>query len=390
MTSKIFYCILIHYDEIAVKLGNRNWFERILIQNIRKQLKGLSYSSIQKFSARIFINEIDYQTADEYLERLKNVMGLSSVHLMEKVPADINIIEKKCIESLTPYKDKFNTFKILTKRQNKSFQKTSPELNAIIGDSVRKALNKTVKLKNPDVEFRIEIIEDKAFIGYQLEKGYGGLPVGCSERAISLLSSGIDSPVASFEMLKRGVQLSYVHFHSFPVTGSESIENVEKILKVLSKHQNSANLFLVPFSDVQKHIMKQCPQKYWIIIFRRAMVMFANYIAYKENAKALVTGENVGQVASQTISNIHVINKVSTLPILRPLIGYNKKEIINLATMINTYDISILPYDDCCSFFVPKHPETKAKLEIIEEIEKDITLDFDNLYNSTDKKIIRN
>jgi len=384
-------CILIHYDEIAIKLGNRRWFEKQLVRNIKKQLLELPYSDIKSFSGRIFINKIKIKIASQYLDKLKDVMGISSVHLMKHVPSKIDIIEKTALNLLSFDKDNFNTFKIFTKRQNKSFSKTSPELNALIGEVIRVKLKKEVKLKSPDVELRIEIIEDSALIGYKCMKGFGGLPVGCSEKAISLISSGIDSPVSSFKMMKRGVHLSFVHFHSFPATGRESIENVQLILKVLCKFQPSIDLFLVPFVDVQKHIMKFSPDKYWVIIFRRAMIRFSNYIANKESASALVTGENVGQVASQTLSNINVIGRCSDLPVLRPLAGYNKKEIIDLAIKIETYNISILPYEDCCGFFVPKHPETKAKLNIIEEIEKNIKLDFNDLYTKIDKiKIERN
>ena len=173
-------------------------------------------------------------------------------------------------------------------------------------------------------------------------------------------------------MLKRGVQLSYIHFHSSPATGDESIHNVKKIISELSRFQSSTQLFLVPFLDIQKEIMKVSPNKYWIILFRRAMMKVASDIANKNGFKALVTGENVGQVASQTLSNINAISEKAEAPILRPLIGYNKKDIINLAVDIGTYDISILPYEDCCGFFVPKHPETKANLEIIQDVHVNI------------------
>ena len=188
-------------------------------------------------------------------------------------------------------------------------------------------------------------------------------------------------------MLKRGVQLSYVHFHSAPATGEESISNVKKIIEKLSEFQSSKKLFLIPFLDVQKEIMGKAPNKYWIILFRRAMMRVSSIIAKNIGVKALVSGENIGQVASQTLSNIHVISDASDMPILRPLIGYNKKDIINLATDIGTYEISILPYEDCCGFFVPKHPETKAKLDIIKDCEKDINLNLEELCKDAIKKV---
>tara|TARA_Y100000996_G_scaffold126630_1_gene95841 strand:+ start:7965 stop:9134 length:1170 start_codon:yes stop_codon:yes gene_type:complete len=376
MISSHSYCILIHYDEIAIKLGNRNWFEKQLVKNIKNQINKLEYSNIKKYAARIFINDINVNQSDQYISKLSKVMGISSVHLMCNIPADVTKIKNYCLDLLKLYKDNFQTFKIFTKRQNKSFPHTSPELNSMIGELVCNQLNKKVKLKKPDLELRIEIIEDLALIGHQSDRGFGGLPIGCGEEALSLISSGIDSPVASFKMLKRGVQLSYIHFHSAPATGHESIENVKKIIDKLSEFQSSKKLFLVPFLDVQKAIMSTAPNKYWVILFRRAMVKLSCVIAKKINAKALITGENVGQVASQTLSNINAISEASSMPILRPLIGYNKKEIINLAGDIGTYEISILPYEDCCGFFVPKHPETKARLNLVKDCEKEIKIDF--------------
>ena len=386
MTNNIRSCILIHYDEIAVKLGNRSWFEKQLVKNIKNQIKPLPFSSIKKFSARIFINDIDITKSNQYMSKLSSVMGISSIHLMRDLISEESDIKKNSLELLELEKDNFQTFKIFTKRQNKKFLKTSQELNAIVGEVICTKLNKKVNLKNPDIELRIELVEDRAFIGHQYNTGFGGLPVGCGENALSLISSGIDSPAASFKMLKRGVQLSYIHFHSAPATGKESIDNVKKIIDKLSEFQSSKKLFLVPFLDVQKEIMKKAPNKYWVILFRRAMIKLSCLIAKKINAKALVTGENVGQVASQTLSNINVISESTNIPILRPLIGYNKKEIVNLATQIETYKISILPYEDCCGFFVPKHPETKAKIGHIKECEKDIKFDLESLSDNVIKK----
>ena len=379
MTDKTINCILIHYDEIAIKLGNRSWFEKKLIHNIKNKIKSFKYSTIHNFCGRIFINNINQNDEQKFFNALKDVMGISSIHMMVNTPSSIENIKEESIKAVENYPFDFQTFKILTKRQNKSFSKTSQELNTIIGEVIRTKFNKDVKLKTPDLELRIEIIDDMALIGIQKIQGYGGLPVGTGEKALSLISSGIDSPVASFKMLKRGVQLSYIHFHSSPATGDESIHNVKKIISELARFQSSTQLFLVPFLDIQKEIMKVSPNKYWIILFRRAMVKVASDIANKNGFKALVTGENVGQVASQTLSNINAISEKAEAPILRPLIGYNKKDIINLAIDIGTYDISILPYEDCCGFFVPKHPETKANISIVQDVEKRIEMDFNKL-----------
>ena len=376
MIKNNFYCILIHYDEIAIKLGNRKWFEKRLIKNIKKSIGDFEYDSIQSFSGRIFINQINKNDANDILDNLRNVMGVSSLHLMKKISDEFDDILEESVNAIKEEQNNFSTFKIFTKRQNKAFPKTSQELNTIVGEVIRTKFNKKVKLKNPDLELRIEIIDDLVFLGTKKISGYGGLPVGTGEKALSLISSGIDSPVASFKMLKRGVQLSYVHFHSSPATGDESIQNVKKIILELSKFQSNTKLYLVSFLEIQKEIMKSAPNKYWVILFRRAMMRVASNIAKKNHCKALITGENVGQVASQTLSNICAISESASMPILRPLIGYNKKDIINLAELIGTYKISILPYEDCCGFFVPKHPETKAKLDLINEAESHINFDF--------------
>ena len=247
-------------------------------------------------------------------------------------------------------------------------------MSILIGEYIQKKTSKKVKLTNPDRNFIIEILKDKIYIGFDKLIGFGGLPASCQEKGFSLISSGIDSPVASFEMIKRGVELDYIHFHSFPAINKQSINNVKKIIKILSQYQLSSRLFLVPLLEIQQKIMQQVDDKFWVLFFRRAMVKLSNMIAEKNNGIALVTGESVGQVASQTLSNIRAVSDISDLPILRPLSGLNKVEIIEKAKIIKTYDISIKPYEDCCSYFVPIHPETKAKIDQIKKIHSNLDL----------------
>ena len=257
----------------------------------------------------------------------------------------------------------------------------SQDANLFIGEHVQKQTNKPVNLKTPDLNIIIELLKNKSYVGFDKINGYSGLPANCQEKAVSLISSGIDSPVASFEMIKRGVKISYVHFHSYPAVNQQSIENVKKLLKILSNYQLQSTLFLVPLLEIQQAIMQTIPDKYWVIFFRRYMIKISSHIANTINAVALITGDSIGQVASQTLSNIRAISSISQLPIIRPLSGYNKEDIINKAKDIGTYDISIEPYEDCCSFFVPPHPETKAKLDRIESIDK--TLSINDIYNKT-------
>ena len=376
-------CILIHYHEIGLKGDNRSWFENIFIENIKKQLNGLPYKKIQIIAARILITGIDSSASKLYSNNLKRVMGLKHAFTMSVVELNeeaINLEVQNQIKKIV-----FNTFRISTKRQDKNFPLTSQDINQIIGQKVVESSSKKVNLTNPELNIIIELVNGKAYIGHEKIKGYGGLPVGSGEKALSLISSGIDSPVASFLLLKRGVDVHYVHFNSAPATSIQSIHNVKKILYELSKYQINCSLYNIPLLEIQEKIMKNVPDKYWIIFFRRSMYLIANLLANKLNINALITGENVGQVASQTISNIRATSESINIPVLRPLAGFNKEDIINIATKIGTYNISIEPYEDCCSFFVPRHPSTSANIDEVRSIANSLKLDdlYDKLIAST-------
>ena len=247
-----------------------------------------------------------------------------------------------------------------------------------MGQHLQATYLKPVKLKNADMDVVIEMVKGMAYIGHARIYGFGGLPVKTSVQAISMISSGIDSPVSSFEILKRGVELTYVHFHSAPATSRQSIQNVEEILTVLAGFQIQCRVYMVPLLEIQQKIMAVAPNKLWVILFRRAMIKIASMIAAQLDIPALISGESVGQVASQTLSNIRATSDAADRPILRPLAGLNKEDIIRIAEKIGTYEISIEPYDDCCSFFVPIHPETKADLEIVRKTEANI--DFGKMF----------
>jgi len=366
------YCILIHYHELGLKRDNRTWFEKIFQKNIRKHIDTLPFKNINTYASRVFIYGIDEKKWDLYKQKLKNVMGLKNATLMQKIDADIEkikLISKKIAEKIN-----FESFRITTKRQDKGFKFTSHKINEIIGSEVQETTNKPVSLKNSDLNIIIEIVRGQAFIGHNKIEGYGGLPNGSCESAISLLSSGIDSPVASFQILKRGVKIIYVHFHSAPATNKQSIENCKQILNTLSKFQVNSTLYIYPILDLQKKIMGKIKDKFWVIMFRRVMIQLSSMLADELNAKALITGENIGQVSSQTLSNINTISSASHLPILRPLAGHNKEEIINIAHKIGTYEYSIAPHQDCCSFFLPLHPELKSNVIAIEKMENKLNL----------------
>ena len=379
MTSQFSYSVLIHYSEIALKKNNRRFFENIFLNNIKIHLKNISYKSIKLINARILVQNIQLSDWNTIKIKLSQVMGLKNYMLVIKTNCDINSIN---IAAQNIIKDKkFKSYSIHTKRSNKEFSLNSQEVNALIGQNIKDITNKKVDLTNPDITVYIEILLNCSFVGTEKTNGFSGLPANCQEKALSLISSGIDSPVSSFEVIKRGVNLDYIHFHSYPATNKQSINNVKKIINQLTKYQLSTTLYLVPLLKIQEKIMEQVPEKFWVVFFRRYMVMIANNVAKKINALALITGDSIGQVSSQTLSNIHVVSDASELPIIRPLAGMNKEEIINKAKKINTYDLSIEPYEDCCSFFVPAHPSTKSKLFDIERINKN--LDLNALYIET-------
>ena len=379
------YIILVHYSEIALKKNNRSFFEKIFIKNIKIQLKPLPYQSIKLKAARIIIDGIDILKWSEYIKKIKCIMGLKNATLMIETNTDIKSI-KSATGDLIKNKE-FKNFRISCKRNDKTLSFNSQDINVIIGKHVQEITNKPVNLDDPEFNIIVELLHATSFVGYDKINGYSGLPANCQEKALSLISSGIDSPVASFEMIKRGVDVHYIHFHSYPAINRQSIDNVEKLLKVLSSYQLRSTLFLVPLLDIQQKIMEEIPDKYWVIFFRKAMIKIANYLANKINAVALITGDSIGQVASQTLSNIRSISENTNLPIIRPLSGYNKEDIINRAKEIGTYDISIEPYEDCCSYFVPQHPETKAKIDRVRQLENN--LDLNDLLKEVLEKIER-
>ena len=368
------HVIIVHYHELSLKGKNRNWFEKTLLKNIKRHLYNLPFTNISRLSGRMIIEEIDSSLLDQYINIMSNVIGIRNFILAVETPLDLEQIKNKALEASHSY-DKKNSFRISSRRQNKNFKFTTRQINQIVGQHIVDQKGLKVNLDNPDLDILIEIVNDKAFIGTKRIRTFGGLPVGTGESALSLISSGIDSPVASFNIIKRGVSLDYIHFHSAPATSRQSIYNVESILKQLCRYQMNCTLYLFPLLDIQNIIMDQIDSKYWVVLFRRAMIKIANKVAKEYRYKVLISGENIGQVASQTLSNIATIDDASSIPIIRPLAGHNKEEIVDQAEIIDTYQISIEPYQDCCSYFVPPNPETKSNLDRIQRLEKKFNLD---------------
>jgi thiamine biosynthesis protein ThiI len=372
MMTKVF---IVHYSEIGLKGKNRAFFEKSLIDNLRKALWGMEYAYVRRISGRLLVELKENSDMDEIQKRLSKVFGISHYTLAYASQQDITKLQSDVL-SLVQGCD-FHTFKVDTKRSQKSFPLTSPEINAQIGSYIVEHTGAGVDLENPDLTCFIEIVEKYAFIYLNKNRGLGGLPIGVSGRVAVLLSGGIDSPVASWLMMKRGATVVFVHFYSYPYTDIASLEKVNELVKLLTIHQYNSRLYLVPFTNIQKKIVAHTPPDLRVVLYRRMMVRIAEILAHKENAQALVTGESLGQVASQTLPNIRVIDEAAQLPILRPLIGQDKSEIIEQAQRIGTYETSVLPYNDCCALFVPKHPVTNASLDIVKSAEE--SLDINNL-----------
>ncbi len=358
---------VVHYSEIAIKGGNRIFFEKQLINNIKRALEPHRFDKIRRLRGRIVIFLASDVDETEIEVRLQHVFGIAVFSFGRVVPANLKVIKSVGWEMMRNME--FESYRITTKRGQKEFPQNSVQINHEVGAYVEEKSGKRVDLKNPEATLFIEITEQGALLYTKKIQGLRGLPVGSSERAVSLLSSGIDSPVASYLMLKRGVQVIYAHFHSQPFTSRASQENTEKLVQVLSRYQYYSKVYFVPFIDIQKEIMAKSPARLRVLLYRRYMVRLSERIAWEEKARALITGENVGQVASQTLSNIRVVAEVTPLPILRPLAGFDKEEIIQKAQSIGTFEISIAPYEDCCSLFVPDKPATKALPRSLAEAE---------------------
>jgi thiamine biosynthesis protein ThiI len=359
--------ILIRYHEIALKKGNRPYFTELLKRNLLSAVKDLGIKEIRSLPARLLLTFNGDLEPDSVIERVRAVFGVANFSLVERTPRDIEALRARILESLNGAA--FSSFRIETQRGDKTFPLTSPEINRQLGAAVKARSGARVDLSNPELTVSVEILPREAFFGFRKIPGPGGLPVGASGRVVSLISGGIDSPVAAYRMMQRGCRLIFVHFHSAPYLDRTSQEKVRKLVSALTRHQFHSRLYLVAFGEIQRQIVAAVDRPLRVVLYRRMMLRIAEAIARNEKAKALVTGESLGQVASQTLENMAVIQQAASLPILRPLVGMDKQEIIDQASRIGTFDISSVPDQDCCQLFVPKHPATKAKPAEVEQAE---------------------
>jgi len=359
--------VLIRYHEIALKKGNRSYFTELLKRNLLAAVNDLGAKEIRSLPARLLLTFKEDVPAATLIERMRTVFGVANFSIVERTSRDIDGLRSRILDSLNG--THFESFRIETQRGDKTFPLTSPEINRRLGAAVKEKSGARVDLENAAFTITVEILPRDAFFGFNKISGAGGLPVGASGRVVALISGGIDSPVAAYRMMQRGCRLIFIHFHSAPFQDKTSQEKVRELLKVLTRHQFTSRLFLVPFGEIQRQIVASVARPLRVVLYRRMMLRIAEAIARKERAKALVTGESLGQVASQTLDNMAVIEQAARLPILRPLVGMDKQEIIDQARRIGTFEISSIPDQDCCQLFVPKHPATKARLAEVEEDE---------------------
>ncbi len=368
--------LIIKYGEIILKGLNRHLFEDRLLKNIRYKLRGMGEYKITKFQAAVYVEGVDSSfDYDEALERISKVFGILYICRATCCEKDMEAIKK---QALICYEEAFvkgKSFKVEVKRPDKKFPLKSPEVQKAVGEFIfSKHFNDArVDVKNPDITVMVEIRDEGAYVYANKVAGPGGLPLGINGKCALMLSGGIDSPVAGYMVSKRGVDLIGVHFHSYPYTSERAREKVIKLAEILSDYTGRIELFVVPFTDIQLLINEKAQNDMLVLLMRRYMMRITERLASYNGAKAIVTGESLGQVASQTIESMTVTNDVVSMPVFRPLIGMDKEEITKISRKIGTFETSILPYEDCCTVFVPKHPKTKPQLEEIRNEELKLT-----------------
>ena len=382
--------IIFHYGEIALKTGNRLFFEQILANNIASVLKNCNLGRVRNARGRI-IAEVTDETNFETIKKLMPFLfGVVYASRAVRVEPNMGAITAAAVELMKKAPE--GSFKVDVMRSDKNFASTSMKMNAELGEKIIEATGRKVKMRAPDIICTVELLERDAFVSVERFKGPGGLPTGSQAPVLMMLSGGIDSPVASLRLQRRGAAIFGVHFHSYPITTRASLEKVKDIANVIAKAQGTMTVYMVPFADIQKITVKYAPPALRVVLYRRSMFRIAEVLARKEGILALATGESLGQVASQTVENIAAVSDAVHLPVLRPLIGMNKEEIMAEAREYGTFDISIRPHEDCCSLFLPEHPEIHAKIENVRSAEASID-DLSNLETAAiaqlDKTIVK-
>ncbi len=362
--------IVVHYAEIGLKGKNRGLFERRLQHNVAQRLGDVEVNDVERLSGRLLVRLGSQANVAEAVERLRTVPGIAYLAAAYGIAKDVTAIKAAVVEKLSGLETSVRSFKINTRRADKRFPLISPEINAEVGGHVQAATGWQVDLKHPDLVVHIEILFKKTFFYFERVDGIGGLPVGISGTVGLLLSGGIDSPVAGYYALKRGCHVVPVHFHSGPFgEWQTSEEKIRRLVKALQAYGVSARYYVVPIGEIQREIVVEAPAPPRVLLYRRLMVRIAQELTRREGGLALVTGESLGQVASQTLESLAVVQAVAALPLLRPLVGLDKKEIVAQAQTIGTFKISVEPGDDCCQFLMPRQVLTRPALADIEAAE---------------------
>ena len=354
------------FHELALKGKNRPFFLKRAKAHVRRALKGLGVALEGEWPMALLFR-LPEEAWPEAKARLQDTLGVERFARVHRTPPDLEALKAALEKALEG--QAFGSFRITAKRSDKAFPLTSPEIERALGAFVKGKTGAPVRLKGAEREFVVRVLPGAALLEVERHPGPGGLPPGVSGRVVALLSGGIDSPVAAYRLMRRGAEVVLVHFHPFPLLSGASREKAKAFAERLARFQHRLRLHLVPFSEVQRHIIVEAPTAYRVVLYRRYMLRIAEAIAREEGALALCTGDSLGQVASQTLENLHAVNQAATLPVFRPLIGWDKEEIVAEAQRIGTYATSILPDEECCTLFAPKHPVTRARLEVVLETE---------------------
>ncbi|SHE64064.1 thiamine biosynthesis protein ThiI [Seinonella peptonophila] len=368
--------ILLRYGELALKKKNRRMFEEQLILNIKEKLQLFPNTSLEREFGRLFVVLENEQEPEPIIEKLKEVFGLVGFSPARRVSSDLEEIKKATLDIALNQPSSYQSFKIESKRSDKQFPIRSQQLNHELGGYVLANTERfAVDVRNPDLVIHVEVRGKFSYVYGNDILGLGGLPVGTSGRVLLLLSGGIDSPVAGYLTSKRGVELHAIHFHSYPYTSERAKQKVVDLAHLLTPFSGTIHLHVVPFTEIQTEINQHCLSSYSVTIMRRFMLRISEAIAKKHGCLALVTGESLGQVASQTLESMHTINAVTHYPLLRPLVGMDKVEITKISKEIGTYETSILPYEDCCTIFLPKNPKTRPTIQAAVKQESALKID---------------
>lgn len=377
--------LIVKYGELMLKGNNRPFFIDTLIRNIRAIMSDVGKFRVQKGQSLLYLIFDDMDALEEASARLKRVFGVIVYHRAVEVEKDMEQIKKMSVEYFGKELNTSRSFKIESRRADKQFPVRSMEINNVLGQYIADSFpHLKVDVHHPEVTICVNIRSEGAFLYSSREQGPGGLPVGTGGKALVLVSGGIDSPLAAWLIARRGVMPEILHFYSYPYTSERSKNKVIELARQLSRYTGKLKLHIIPFTEIQENIMENCPVDQVIIIMRRMMMRCAEKLAEREGSQALVTGESIGQVASQTIESLIVINAAVQIPVFRPLIGMDKEEIVDMTREIGTYHISIQPYADCCTMFVPGHPQTKPKLESI--LRSESKVGFDSLIGKSLEK----